>query len=91
MSKFRVRLHYGGFYRLRSDPDVVRELERRGKRVVDAANKTMPGGEGYAMSSFQGQKKPQGRWFVQVYTRSNHAKRSNAKNNTLLSAMDEAK
>lgn len=87
----RVKMNLSGFYRLRSDPRVIAELERRGRRVLDAANDTMPDGDGYAMSSFQGRKKPQGRWFVQIYTRSNHAKRSNAKNNTLLRVIDRAK
>ena len=91
MSSIRVKLHNRGFYQLRSAPPVVADLERRGRRVLDAANRTMPGRDGYAMSSFQGKKKPQGRWFVQVYTRSNHAKRSNAKHNTLVSALEQAR
>ena len=79
------------FYDLRRDPAVVAELERRGRRVVAAANRTLPENQGYRMGSFQGKRKPQGRWFVQVYTASNHAKRSNAVHNTLLSVLDEAK
>lgn len=90
-SRIQVKINRRGFYALRSAPNVVADLERRGRRVRDAANRSMPEGEGYAMSSFQGAKKPQGRWFVQVYTRTTHAKRSNAKHNTLIKAMDEAK
>lgn len=86
-----VKMNHAGFYRLRSDPRVIADLERRGRRLLRAANDTLPEGDGYAMSSFQGRKKPYGRWFVQIYTRSNHAKRSNAKHNTLLRVMDEAK
>ena len=70
---------------------MVRELEQRGRRVLNAANKTLREKTGYRMSSFQGKRKPYGRWFVQVYTGSRHAKHSNAINNTLLKVLDEAK
>lgn len=79
------------FYDLRRDPAVVKELESRGRRVLTAANATMKEKRGYRMSSFQGKRKPQGRWFVQVYAASNHAKRSDAVHNTLLRVLDEAK
>jgi len=92
MSNFTLKWKNRSFYDLRRDPAVIRELESRGRRVVDAANRTLSNKrDGYAMSSFQGARKPQGRWFVQIYTRSTHAKRSNAKHNTLLKVMDEAK
>lgn len=79
------------FYDLRRDRKVVAELEARGRRVMNAANRTLKERTGYRMSSFQGKRKPQGRWFVNVYTASHHAKRSNAIHNTLLTVMDEAK
>lgn len=79
------------FYDLRRDPAVVRELESRGRRILAAANSTLKEGRGYRMSSFQGRKKPQGRWFVQVYASSDHAKRSDARRNTLLRVLDEGK
>jgi hypothetical protein len=91
MSDFTVKWRNRSFYDLRRDPAVVRELESRGRRVVHAANRTLREKSGYRMSSFQGARKPQGRWFVNIYAASNHAKRSNAKNNTLLKVMDEAK
>ena len=91
MADTQFRWNTGAFYKLRSDRAVIAELERRGRRVLNAANDTLREGQGYRMSSFQGKKKPQGRWFVQVYTSSNHAKRSDAKYNTLLRAIDEAK
>jgi hypothetical protein len=91
MSDFTLKWKNRSFYDLRRDPAVIGELESRGRRVVDAANRTLREKSGYRMSSFQGARKPQGRWFVQIYTSSNHAKRSNAKNNTLLKVMDEAK
>lgn len=76
-----------GFYKLRSDPKVIAELERRGRQIADAANDTLEEKRGYRMSSFQGARKPFGRWFVQVYTASNHAKFSEAKHNTLISVL----
>jgi len=79
------------FYDLRRDPAVIRELESRGRRVLDAANATLPEKQGYRMASFQGRRKPQGRWFVQIYASSNHAKRSDARRNTLLRALDKAR
>ena len=91
MADAQFKWKMGGFYKLRSDPAVIAELVRRGQRVLNAANGTLREKQGYRMSSFQGKKKPQGRWFVQVYASSNHAKRSDAKYNTLLRALDEAK
>lgn len=92
MSNVQIKFNDRAFYQLRSAPGVIAELERRGRRVVDAANETLKNGDdGYSMSSFQGKRKPYGRWFVQVYTRTQYAKRSNAKYNTLLTVMDRAR
>lgn len=90
------------FYKLRSDPAVIRELENRGRAIARAANRTLDENRfgakvkarrarsvGYKMSSFQGKRKPFGRWFVQVYTSSNHAKHSDAKHNTLIRVLNE--
>lgn len=85
----RIKFRNAAFYELRRHPNVIRELERRGRQIVDAANATLPEGVGYKMSSFQGKRKPYGRWFVQVYTASNHAKRSAAKHNTLIRVLNE--
>jgi hypothetical protein len=87
MSNFTLKWKNRSFYDLRRDPAVIGELESRGQAILDAANATLPENRGYRMSSFQGARKPQGRWFVQVYTASNHAKRSNAVHNTLLKVM----
>lgn len=91
-----------GFYDLRRNPAVIRELERRGRQIAAAANRTLDENKlrnrlssrrarsvGYKMSSFQGRKVRQGRWFVQVYTSSRHAKYSNAKHNTLIRVLNE--
>jgi hypothetical protein len=100
-SDLKVTWKNSSFYNLRRDPAVIRELERRGRAITNAANNTL--GEnsvgnrlrqgrvrkaGYKMSSFQGRKVRQGRWFVQVYTSSNHAKFSCAKNNTLVKVLN---
>lgn len=102
MSSIRVKYNYPGFYKLRSQPEVVRELERRGRAILKYANRSLEenslrnkisarrvGNVGYRMSSFQGAKKDKGRWFVQIYAASNHAKYSNAKHNTLINALNE--
>jgi hypothetical protein len=87
--KSSVRLKYkqNAMYEVRRAPEVVALLEEQGERVAEAANSTLPEGVGYRMSSSQGRKNPQGRWAVRVYTSSDHAKRSNAINNTLLRAL----
>jgi hypothetical protein len=91
MSDIRFKWSNKAFYDLRRAPKVINELEARGRRVRDAANATMKEKKGYRLSSFQGQRKPYGRWFVQVYTASRHAMYSNAKNNTLIKALEKAK
>ncbi len=102
MSNPIIKWKISGFYKLRSDPRVIRELERRGQKIADAANRSLDENSvgnrirdrrltkvGYRMSSFQGARKRQGRWFVQVYTASNHAKHSDAKHNTLVRVLNE--
>lgn len=80
----RVKFHRNGFYEVRRAEKVVAFLEAAGQQLMTDANATLKEGRGYRMSSSQGRRKPQGRWAVRVYTSSNHAKRSNAKRNTLL-------
>lgn len=102
MAKPNIKWRNIGFYDLRRDPKVVAELERRGRQIASAANRTLDENRlrnkvtsrrarsvGYRVSTFQGAKKPQGRWFVQVYTSSRHAKYSNAKHNTLIRVLNE--
>jgi hypothetical protein len=102
MNKNDIKWRNAGFYQLRRSPAVIKELERRGRQIVNAANKSLAENSvgsrvragriskvGYRMSSFQGRKVKQGRWFVQVYTSSNHAKHSDAKHNTLVRVLNE--
>lgn len=91
MADISFKWNNRAFYDLRRDPEVVRDLESRGRRVLNAANATLKEKRGYRMSSFQGKRKPQGRWFVQVYASSRHAKHSDAIHNTLLRVLGEAK
>lgn len=86
-TEVRLKVNRNAMFELRRAPAVVDFLEGKGELVVDAANETLPEREGYRMSSSQGRKNPQGRWAVRVFTSSNHAKRSNAINNTLLRAL----
>lgn len=101
-NSFKLSWKNKSFYDLRRDTAVVKELERRGRTIVNAANRTLDENSlgskvrarrarsvGYKMSSFQGRKVKQGRWFVQVYASSDHAKRSNAKHNTLIRVLNE--
>ena len=82
-----VKWRRGCFYDLRREPGVIAALENHGRHIVNRANATLKEGAGYRMSSRQGAKKPKGRWRVTVYTASTHAKRSNAKHNTLIKLM----
>lgn len=102
MTSIKLNWKNRSFYDLRRDPAVVRDLERRGRKIAAEANKTLAENSirsrvkarrvervGYRVSTFQGKKKPQGRWFVQVYTASNHAKHSEAKHNTLVRVLND--
>jgi hypothetical protein len=87
-SRARIKWNPDGLYLLRSSPGVRADLEARGRRVLEAAGGTAAG---FAMSSQQGQRRPQGRWRVTVITANRFAKRLNAKNNTLIHALEAAK
>jgi hypothetical protein len=78
---FRLEIREGALYELRSAPGVQAELERRARAVLEAC-----GGEaaGYALSSGQGAKRPQGRWRTAVYTSNLNARVDNARNQTLI-------
>jgi hypothetical protein len=80
----KLKFKYGAKFKLRNSPEVVAFLENMGAQARDEANETLPEGVGYRMSSSRGTNFPYGRWTVNVYTSSNHAKRSNAVHNTLL-------
>lgn len=87
MTASRIVFKRDAFYNLRSSPEVVRELERRGRAVLEAA-----GGEeaGYMMSSSQGQKNPQGRWRVAVFTSNAKSMVDNQRHNTLIRSFGAA-
>lgn len=102
MTNVQIKWKLSGFRDLRRDPAVVKDLEKRGRRIAAAANRTLDENRlrnkiadrrarsvGYRVSSFQGRRAPQGRWFVQVYTASRHAKHSNAVHNTLVRVLNE--
>lgn len=69
------------FHDIRTSPGVRADLERRGRAVLQACGGTAAG---YAMSSYLGSKRPQGRWQISIYTATPRAMASNAKHNTLV-------
>lgn len=82
MGKPKIVWKQGAFYRLRSEPGVVADLERRAEAVAEAA------GDGYLAGSRQGASRPQGRWRASVVTGDWDAIVDNARNQTLLKALD---
>ena len=87
MATIRVKHKNGGYYQLRSSGGVKAYLEGAGNAVAARANATLPERKGYTVSSRQGARRPYGRWRVTVAAYSPHARRSNAKRNTLLRAL----
>ncbi|WP_043673577.1 hypothetical protein [Nocardia vulneris] len=87
MANFRLVMKRDALYKIRSEPGVRQDLERRGRAILGAA-----GGEaaGYMMSSRQGAKSPQGRWQVSVFAATAVAMRQNAQDNTLVRAFGAA-
>lgn len=81
MAKFKP--NNKGFYDVRRMPKLVDLLESHAEEIAGKANAEM-GEDGYDTGSRQGARRPQGRWRASVYTRTNHAKRHNAKHNTLV-------
>lgn len=86
--KVRFKWNDNSFYRIRSAPKVIDALENIGRHIVKNANDSLPERRGYRMSSRQGARRPYGRWQVHVYTSSDHAKRSEAVNHTLLQVLN---
>lgn len=86
MARFVPKM--GALYEVRRMPVVKVELRKKAQKVLDAA-----GGHaaGYATSERQGEKRPQGRWRVNVYTATRAARRDNAQNNTLLRNLNRAR
>ena len=81
----RIKWNNKGFYDLRREPGVVQDLERRARAVKEAA------GEGYEVGSIQGARNPQGRWRTSVITADYKSQKDNAKNDTLLRALDRGR
>lgn len=84
MPDIEVKFKPGARFQLRNAPGVADFLEAMGTILRDEANATLPENQGYRMSSSRGINYPYGHWMVNVYTASDHAKRSNAVHDTLL-------
>ena len=85
----RIKWNVKGFYDLRREPGVVRDLESRAERIASSAEATGHGG--YETSSQQGARKPQGRWRTTVITADAQAQRETAKNQHLLRNLDQGR
>lgn len=79
-----------GFYALRSDPELVKDLDRRAKAVADGCNADL-GEIGFETGSIQGAKRPQGRWQASVYTRSAAAMNHQRKHKTIERNIDRGR
>ena len=85
MGKPKIKWNVKGFYDLRSEPGIVKDLEARAEAIASAA------GDGYEVGSRQGQIVKQGRWRASVVTGDFDAILDNARNNTLLKSLDAGK
>jgi len=77
----KIQFNDTGLYELRRDPAVVAEVEKHAARIATAA------GRGFAWSSRQGMKRPQGRWRAIVYADTWGARRRNNRDNSLVRAL----
>ena len=81
----RIDWNDDALHEVRSDPAVVAMEVAAAQQVCDRANAEGKGT--YAVSSQQGEKRPQGRWRTTVITADAYAARANAKHNILIRAM----
>lgn len=82
----RIDFNNDWFWDERREADVVALLDGAAEKVCDRANEM--GNGTYAVGSQQGRKNPQGRWRASVVTADAKAMVDNAKNNTLIRALD---
>lgn len=86
MSKVQIDWNPDWGFDLRRSDGVVSDLDSRAQGVADRANASGKGT--YAVGSQQGRRNPQGRWRTSVVTADAEAMIDNAKNNTLIRALD---
>lgn len=83
----RLVMKPNALWQLRREPGVRADLERRGRAVLRQCGEA----NGYMMSSSQGQKAPQGRWRVSVFTSNAMAMVDNRRHDTLVRAFGAAR
>ncbi len=88
-SNVRIKWNHDGFYKLRTGPGALAEVDSRAKRVKAAA--TAQGGGKYEVRTVVGERNPQGRARSSVTTADFRARRKNARHHTLLKALDAAR
>ncbi|GEM41977.1 hypothetical protein NN4_64960 [Nocardia ninae NBRC 108245] len=86
--KPRIQWRPNGLHELREAPGPVKDLEARGRRVLRAAERS--GGK-YVFRSAKGEKAPSGRHRVSITTADWKARRTNARNHTLIRAVDSGR
>lgn len=84
----RVVFHPGAFFKLRTEPGVQRDIDRRTRRIADAANSSAGLENDYRTSGQIGARRPSGRYRGTVITATARAMRDNAKNHRLLRSLD---
>lgn len=85
MARIRIQTHRTGMTEVLTSPGVLGEIDRQAKHVASVAN-GMHNAKGYVGDAIiGGGSKPRAHGMVKTGDR--HAKRSNAKHNTLLKAL----
>ena len=78
MAATRIKLNLAGFRKLRRSPEMVADLEKRARRIADAA------GPGHGVEATKGRTRALG----MVWTDTHEARRNEATNRSLTRAID---
>jgi len=86
----KIKWRDDGLYEMRSLPKLIKLLEGISEGIADTANESV-NEEGYFTGSRQGARRPYGRWRTSVVTGTGEAINDDAKNNTLLRALNASR